>query len=714
MALSLSRRALSSEYIQQSAQPQPQQPQQQPQQQQQLSSAVQAGWSTYESPERRPSAGERRPAQKARQLSDGQRDLGAGALKTPRPQSPVSARGLEDQRPQRRSLGLPPWKRPTHRVEGQPVTPAHPAAASQPAGRPGQGIPEGGPVVGPAALSAAVPQSSVLTAASRESGWQASLRQVRQELLAQRSAQSEALALEARVRRKELEAQQAAQTRAGGEQVATLRFETELSLRQERESRMGEAAELRAALEQLKAKVLNLQEAERTPTQAGQSVGWTSPSLSGAGQVHELWPPPTQGVEGLARDLEAERLNRCSKDADIHARIGREVSDLGRRLEEQYRALGEAIADASRQMEERRLALEKALETEREDRARESNELRAIVETVWQRAAMVPDAKEKDTMDKKYYFRYDEGPGEESYKELVGDQEDINTLYEMVREALGDTVGLRQEIGEERDDRRGELQAARQQLERLERQFNTLQALVQQATPLASSREHGSPETAERQKSPSASAPTSPGVETRKVRRDSSVETIRNEFATRLEDHRRRLMDHLEDQLAAGQSAQKLHRSEMMGHVEAHMADILRDLSARVEGSEAALRREVRTIVEEVREQLRDVRLRTPTHRGAAEVSLHGAMQDEQQLAAEQALPPSTSSALWQKSQGDPQPPGSGGLQPGGGGLQPGSGGLQPGSGALQPGSGALQVGSSSSLRDGGGRLSMGLNRHFT
>lgn len=87
---------------------------------------------------------------------------------------------------------------------------------------------------------------------------------------------------------------------------------------------------------------------------------------------------------------------------------------------------------------------------------------------------------------------------EERVKELVGDQEDINTLYEMVREALGDTVHLKDELAAERDQRA----RSQQGLERLERQVNTMQALlrdaaalstlVHQATPTPGTAESGS------------------------------------------------------------------------------------------------------------------------------------------------------------------------------------------------------------------------------
>merc|ERR1712060_903926 len=59
----------------------------------------------------------------------------------------------------------------------------------------------------------------------------------------------------------------------------------------------------------------------------------------------------------------------------------------------------------------------------------------------------------------------------------------INTLYEMVREALGDTVHLKDKMAEEQELRDRELNAARNHIDRLERQMNTVQAIVREVTP---------------------------------------------------------------------------------------------------------------------------------------------------------------------------------------------------------------------------------------
>lgn len=67
-------------------------------------------------------------------------------------------------------------------------------------------------------------------------------------------------------------------------------------------------------------------------------------------------------------------------------------------------------------------------------------------------------------------------------KEFVGDPDDVNTLYDMVREALGDTVHLRQLVSEERDQRSREQSQSRQQIDVMAREINTIQALLREAT----------------------------------------------------------------------------------------------------------------------------------------------------------------------------------------------------------------------------------------
>ncbi|CAE8596750.1 unnamed protein product [Polarella glacialis] len=131
-----------------------------------------------------------------------------------------------------------------------------------------------------------------------------------------------------------------------------------------------------------------------------------------------------------------------------------------------------------------------ALDAEKSERCQECQELRAILDSVWKRATCGSAAScsknDEEFTKKSYYFKYadPEGRGDE-FKELVGDAEDINTLYEMVREALGDTVNLRQQIADEHASRTRETSTSRHQLDQMSRQLNTVQALLREVTQSA-------------------------------------------------------------------------------------------------------------------------------------------------------------------------------------------------------------------------------------
>lgn len=317
-----------------------------------------------------------------------------------------------------------------------------------------------------------------------DSGWQTMVKQVRDELRddlhAQGSAQSKALREQASALRQEIMSHRTAQSRIFAEQAAAIRQEAELSVRAERDARLWESAELRAAVEKLQARVAQCQaHLASYPSLLGeQNQFYAMQGAALAGQ--------RQGAfEELAHELEAERDARCARDADLHARLGREVSDLARRLEEHRVALAEEIAEAVRRVDQHRSKLERTLERECTERGRESNELRAILDSVWQRATGGSQSKDDSS---KYILKmpYQDGSEDRGKEVTGGHQEDVNTLYEMVREALGDTVHLRQQIAEVRQQRTKDQQGV-ERLERLERQVNTLQALLRAETPSARS-----------------------------------------------------------------------------------------------------------------------------------------------------------------------------------------------------------------------------------
>merc|ERR1712023_226589 len=99
-------------------------------------------------------------------------------------------------------------------------------------------------------------------------------------------------------------------------------------------------------------------------------------------------------------------------------------------------------------VEEVRVALEAADRTDKKEREDEAAELRSILDTVWHQARI---PKSEGSSKRKQYFQYNnrgEVGSQESYKECVGDQEDVHTLYQLVQESLGESVRLTKEFEE--------------------------------------------------------------------------------------------------------------------------------------------------------------------------------------------------------------------------------------------------------------------------
>merc|ERR1712226_1497354 len=104
--------------------------------------------------------------------------------------------------------------------------------------------------------------------------------------------------------------------------------------------------------------------------------------------------------------------------------------------------------------------IQEAMQKEQEFRTQEAKEIRAILDAVWKEVSIERGEQRPDDQEmlvrSAYYYRTSEG-GTLRYKECVGDADDIVSLYQLVREALGDSVRLDQAISEERKTRRDEM-----------------------------------------------------------------------------------------------------------------------------------------------------------------------------------------------------------------------------------------------------------------
>lgn len=141
----------------------------------------------------------------------------------------------------------------------------------------------------------------------------------------------------------------------------------------------------------------------------------------------------------MFHEIGVEREQRVANFAELHAHLAREVVDL-------------------------RVACVHSMEGEREAREREGTELRAIQESIWQRVDQLQHVGSQRTS---------------TILDDANKSQDLNTVYDMVREALGDTVRLSHEISEEREMRIQADDAMRRKVEYVESQVSTMRTTIQ-------------------------------------------------------------------------------------------------------------------------------------------------------------------------------------------------------------------------------------------
>jgi len=169
-------------------------------------------------------------------------------------------------------------------------------------------------------------------------------------------------------------------------------------------------------------------------------------------------------MQAIRDELEAERLSRNDRLGELSDRILNEIGDL-RCLQGQNELLTQNF------------------EAEKHIRKQEFSEIRATLDSVWSRVSVACSDGQRTRQS--HYFQYASADGEKEFKEVLGDSEDINALYEMVREALGDTVYLKQQLSEDQTVRSRD----KQQLDQMSKELNMLRSLVKQATPSSQHRE---------------------------------------------------------------------------------------------------------------------------------------------------------------------------------------------------------------------------------
>mmetsp|Transcript_2159 Transcript_2159/g.4982 ORF Transcript_2159/g.4982 Transcript_2159/m.4982 type:complete len:843 (-) Transcript_2159:241-2769(-) len=338
-----------------------------------------------------------------------------------------------------------------------------------------------------------------------------------------------ALSDEVALLRRELEAQGVRHTDALNEQASALRMYAARVAREERTTCQRDIEEVRQMVDSLKRRQARSEAAPEAlaiaasharnaldpggVSQTDDPQGYITPGTSTTASVH-AWQMDAANnmgrhwVEELTRELEAETEARCKQVAEVYARFQLELAESRGRLEGFRSGLEEDIANVDRRLNEQlntkvsvvdkevvdlglRLGEQvrercdrtaKAVEVEREERGRLSVELRAILDAIWGKLDQAEKKPAETGGPQTYFFKFPgEKGGEDRYKACVGDTDDINTLYDMVREALGDTVRLSQEIREERTVREREDTATKRRCDEMQVQLSSLRKVP--ATP---------------------------------------------------------------------------------------------------------------------------------------------------------------------------------------------------------------------------------------
>lgn len=152
--------------------------------------------------------------------------------------------------------------------------------------------------------------------------------------------------------------------------------------------------------------------------------------------------------EALTELVSEEQEARCRRDAEFCAQIQRQSVAMMGRLEAHCLQMTQEVDRIESLVNKQIAVIAKSVADEQDERNSESTEMRAILDGMWHAVAERPSGDGESNERK--FFKYADTTDGDRYKEVVGDKEDINTLYEMVRETMGDQVRLSSELQHER------------------------------------------------------------------------------------------------------------------------------------------------------------------------------------------------------------------------------------------------------------------------
>jgi hypothetical protein len=192
--------------------------------------------------------------------------------------------------------------------------------------------------------------------------------------------------------------------------VAAVRNELTSIVEEECKARLRESTEMRLTLEYLTQQITSANasikfaiEPEHNSEELHSKTVLHADVARSAQRLEEL----SARFEDVSDEIRVERERRCGTNAEMHAHVARELADI-------------------------RATFEKSLSEEVQIRNHDAQEFRAILGSVWKELErkQVDRRREHDSFD----------------STDLGLPCDMDILYSMVREALGDTVRLSQEI----------------------------------------------------------------------------------------------------------------------------------------------------------------------------------------------------------------------------------------------------------------------------
>lgn len=183
---------------------------------------------------------------------------------------------------------------------------------------------------------------------------------------------------------------------------------------------------------------------------------------------------PLAAVPQIIADLQDERISIRLRLAELNAHLQREVAVFGRHVQRIREQSEESLTQSEMEYAAKVSKLEKLVVQERQERRRESEELRSSLESIWNQISEKAKPIAQGHSDSAIVLASPERAS--SVKDCIRNLEHVPTIYDLVQEALKNQARLFSEIKEERTHRYNQVNAMRLEAHWLQRQVETLSA----------------------------------------------------------------------------------------------------------------------------------------------------------------------------------------------------------------------------------------------